>query len=236
MRRATFAACLLAALSVSASAFAQDEKAEAPEEAKTDAPEGEGTADAGAKAKPAKSEASDDEGDDAASDEDKDGVRFRGGFLAPTIGPAFGSNSTSGAMVGLFKLQLGAQINHYLGVMYDGGPIVAAVAGDSVGAGFFIQNSALAVLSLGKIVYFDVGAGPSLDVYLFGEADANSASVGSGAAPGIATKVALGFGGGPDAENARRVAFKLSVDPHFTFLPGGSTLIYIPIGIGVEWF
>lgn len=180
----------------------------------------------------------DDTSDDQVSSsggEDKDNVRFRGGFVVPAVGPAFAGDA-SGFVIAPVGFNLGVQINHYLGIVYQGTPLVTflATTGDVAG-GFMFNSSVLAALSVGKGVYFDVAAGPSLDLYALGSVGVGGVGADVSAAPGIASRLALGFGGGPSDDSARRAAFKITVDPHFTFLPG-AVLITIPVGIGVEWF
>lgn len=248
MRRAITLASFAFTTSFALAAAAQDDAAAEP---RKDAATEPAAADAGAE-QPAENAAeptaktSDDkpvdrtkkDGDDDREDgEDKDNVRFRGGFIVPAVGPAFiPSADISGLVIAPIGFDLGVQINHYIGIIYQATPLVTLLSnGDDTVGGFVLDNSFLAVFSIGKGVYFDAAAGPSIDLYALGSIGASGIGADAAVAPGIATKVALGFGGGPSDDSARRAAFKISVDPHFTFLPGAA-MITIPVGIGVEWF
>lgn len=191
--------------------------------------------------KPSEKPSAADDNDRAADDEDKPGdrVRFRGGF---DIGGGFATiGGINGGVVSPVYFRLGVQFNHYFGLVYQNTPLITLLVStrdSSVVAGVMDENSALAILTLAH--FFDLGAGPSLDLYAIGSVGLNDAGdidagAASGIAPGIATRVAFNIGGGPKGKSGRRSAFTIGVDPHFTFF-SGAVFITLPVGLGAEFF
>ncbi len=166
------------------------------------------------------------------------GFSFNGGLMLLPVtagpGPAFG-----------VAARIGAQLNHYIGIVYQNTAIVtftAKQAGDglttslSAKAGFADYNSALFMLTL--FHHLDIGAGPSLDFLAVesGKLDINGFTTGSssGVNPGAHGRVAFNIGGLND-HGPRRSAFSIGVDAHPLFTGPGQGMS-LTAWIGGEWY
>jgi hypothetical protein len=161
----------------------------------------------------------------------EDYVHFRFGLgldgnymLAPGV---------SGAGVGL-QLRLGAQINQWTAVYYQGHGIVGGIlgGGDSAGAGLVGAgfNSLMGELTLPVI---HIGLGPSFDVIGIAGCGANTGcSPDTGTYFGIDGRVAIVIGGhGP----GRHGGFAINFNAHPTFVAAG-VLTTLSLGIGGEMY
>jgi hypothetical protein len=143
------------------------------------------------------------------------------------------SSGLSGAGVGL-QIRLGAQINQWFAVYYQGHGLVGGLVGgsDSTGAGVLgaAFNSAMAELTLPLV---HIGAGPSVDyVGIAGCSAASGCSPDTGVHFGLDGRVALVIGGhGP----GRHGGFAVNFDAHPTFLDG-ATLTTLSLGLGGEMY
>jgi hypothetical protein len=179
----------------------------------------------------------------------KDGFRLRGGFSVnggimflpntPHLGPAFG-----------FAGRIGAQINHYFGIVYQNTPMVTLTAqenadgssGGSFSAGFVDYNSFLAMLTLFHML--DIGAGPSVDFLAVANGAASvgtglpipstSSSSSSGVSFGMHGRLALNIGG-LSGNGPRRSGFAIGIDAHPLFTGAGKGLS-LTAGLGAEWY
>jgi hypothetical protein len=168
-----------------------------------------------------------------AEEEEKDGVRFRGGFLiggGPFLVPGLDVNG-GGAML---NFRLGAQITHLFAVYYQGQGIAGALVGSSgalaLAGGF---NNVMVGLTLVDLI--ELGLGPSVDILAGAGISTSGAGAGAEVRPGADARVAFLFGGGPDPGRIRRSGFSIGADVHPTFLDGG-VLIAITVGVGGEWY
>jgi hypothetical protein len=143
------------------------------------------------------------------------------------------ASGVNGAGVGL-QIRLGAQINQWFAVYYQGHGLVGGVVGGSesgnagvLGAAF---NSAMAELTL---PFVHIGAGPSVDyVGIAGCSAASGCANDTGVHFGLDGRVALVIGGhGP----GRHGGFAINFDAHPTFLDG-ATLTTLSLGLGGEMY
>ena len=174
-------------------------------------------------------------------DEEKDGVRLRGGlslaggvFFLPA-NPMGGAASVAG--------RVGVQFNHYFALYYQNTPIVGATWEHDHRSGTVVAvdyNSLLANLTLFHAL--ELGVGPSLDYVAL----AKGSLLATGLVPSVGTASGTGVAGGGHARVAlvigglsgngpRRSGLAIGVDAHPMFLGIGNALS-LTIGLGAEWF
>jgi hypothetical protein len=164
-------------------------------------------------------------------EEEKDTAHFRIGFGLD--GNYLFASGLNGAAIGL-QLRLGAQVNQWFAVYYQGHALVGGIVGGSeatgagvLGAGF---NSLMAELTLPLL---HLGAGPSIDyVGIAGCSATSGCSPETGAHFGIDGRAALVIGGhGP----GRHGGFAINFNVHPTFIDG-SVLTTLSLGLGGEFY
>ena len=186
---------------------------------------------AGSDEEPPKDEDADDDDDDEVKDE----VRMRGGFslnggmlIMPDIPDAIGGAVSLG-------IRLGVQFTHYWSVYYQGTPLVGIITDQtsSAAATAMVYNSFLAGLTLGH--FFDLGFGPSVDIFAVGAANSSGAVGGdTGVNFGLHSRAAFNIGG-LDGDGPDRSGFALGVDFHPVFFDK-TVLMTFTVGIGGEWY
>jgi hypothetical protein len=160
---------------------------------------------------------------------DEDYAHFR--FGLGLDGNYLVASGLSGAAVGL-QLRLGAQIDQWFAVYYQGHALVGGIVGGSTGGGLLGGgfNSIMAELTLPLL---HIGAGPSVDVLgIAGCSATGGCDNETGVHFGIDGRVALVLGGhGP----GRHGGFAINFNAHPTFVDG-TVLTTLSLGIGGEMY
>ncbi|CAN5920254.1 hypothetical protein BH11MYX4_BH11MYX4_52050 [soil metagenome] len=177
--------------------------------------------------------------------EQGDEGRIRVGF---NLNGGIGTGSKlSGGTIGA-TVRLGYQIDHLIAVYGQFSPFVF-FGGYSSGVEKELKLSAIGgfqltpIFSLYPVDILELAAGPSFDNLSGGSTggSVNNTTVTttvtaySGFYFGLHGRVALHIGGKPNTKTGRRVGFSIGADLHPTFAEG-STLTFITLGLGADWY
>ncbi len=149
----------------------------------------------------------------APPDDPADKVRFR--FAVHLAGGPWILPKKMGGAGGI-GLQLGVQINDYVGVYYSPMAGIGVAYG---AAGAYVYNTVQADLTLARIL--QVGVGPSLDTFAFGDVNVSSnggsALAVAGTFFGANARVGVALGAN---KPGKRGVFMLGLELHPTFISG----------------
>jgi hypothetical protein len=160
----------------------------------------------------------------------KDAPHFR--FGMGLDGAVLVSPNVTGAAAGL-QLRLGAQINQWFALYYQGHALMGAVVGGDASAGFVgaAFNTIMAELTLPIL---QIGFGPSLDVFGIAGCSATDLDCGSNSDVffGLDGRIGVVIGGhGP----GRHGGFAINANVHPTFV-NGDVVTTVSLGLGGEMY